>query len=263
MKKRINLDALVWMLLLLFYALSFGYLYASGKIYHYIHPKMHKYVLFLSIVMLILFVVQIKNIFSIQTKMPKLGYILFILPLLFLYTQPLDNMGSALSEEKYVGMSSEFSASNKSKEETKKKEADLAPEDKELPSQGQETKESNFVEDGHIFLETLDEIYGQEEIDTEKSYHLKGFVYRDENMAENQFVVARLMIVCCVADAQTIGLLCQYEGAAALSQGQWVEVDGTLFETEDVAQDGSGKIPAMKVDVFKLSEQTGTGYVYP
>jgi putative membrane protein len=44
-----------------------------------------------------------------------------------------------------------------------------------------------------------------------------GFVYRDAQFGDNQFMVARLTVVCCVADAAAIGLVVQSPSAGQLA----------------------------------------------
>jgi putative membrane protein len=57
-----------------------------------------------------------------------------------------------------------------------------------------------------------------------------GFVYREPDMAANQFMVARFTMSCCVADAFAIGLPIEAteESSAALVDGMWIRVRGTL-----------------------------------
>jgi putative membrane protein len=57
-----------------------------------------------------------------------------------------------------------------------------------------------------------------------------GFIYREPDMAANQFMVARFTMSCCVADAFAIGLPIEVEdeSIAALADGTWIRVRGTL-----------------------------------
>jgi uncharacterized repeat protein (TIGR03943 family) len=55
-----------------------------------------------------------------------------------------------------------------------------------------------------------------------------GFVFRDERFAEDQFMVTRFVVSCCVADANVAGLVVRWPDATTLSDDQWVEVSGTL-----------------------------------
>jgi putative membrane protein len=55
-----------------------------------------------------------------------------------------------------------------------------------------------------------------------------GFVYREPGMAENQFMVARFTMSCCVADAFAIGMPVEYAEAARFTDGDWIRIQGTL-----------------------------------
>lgn len=59
-----------------------------------------------------------------------------------------------------------------------------------------------------------------------------GFVYRDIRFADNQFMVARFTISCCVADATAIGVIVSSAEASGLEQDTWVRVQGTFDEGE-------------------------------
>jgi len=55
-----------------------------------------------------------------------------------------------------------------------------------------------------------------------------GFIYREPDMAANQFMVARFTMSCCVADAFAIGLPVEADSIAELPDGTWIRVKGTL-----------------------------------
>ncbi|RAP31152.1 hypothetical protein C2W64_00324 [Brevibacillus laterosporus] len=57
---------------------------------------------------------------------------------------------------------------------------------------------------------------------------MMGFVYRQPDMQENEFVVARFSVSCCTADAQVSGVLVQSANAKEFKTDSWVKVSGTL-----------------------------------
>lgn len=62
---------------------------------------------------------------------------------------------------------------------------------------------------------------------------LVGFVYRDARFERaTQFMIARFVISCCVADAQAIGIVVESPQAGSLSEDTWVRVRGT-FEVKE------------------------------
>jgi len=92
---------------------------------------------------------------------------------------------------------------------------------------------------------------------------MTGFVFKDpEILKENEFVPARPMMSCCVADLAPAGLLCIYDKASELKAESWVTVEGTLFigqyEYDGVKYDD----PQLTVTKITPAEEV-EGYVYP
>jgi putative membrane protein len=86
-----------------------------------------------------------------------------------------------------------------------------------------------------------------------------GFVFRDESFAVDQFVTARLLMVCCAADMQTVGLLCQYDGAPQLESDSWVTVTGVLQKVPFGGEDA----PCIAVGSVEAVEAPEDAYIYP
>jgi uncharacterized repeat protein (TIGR03943 family) len=55
-----------------------------------------------------------------------------------------------------------------------------------------------------------------------------GFVYRDERFKENQFMVSRFVVVCCVADAVPVGLVVEAPDGDSFPDDAWVQVKGVF-----------------------------------
>lgn len=86
-----------------------------------------------------------------------------------------------------------------------------------------------------------------------------GFVYQEPSFAEDQFMVARFTVSCCVADASPIGIPVYWAETEALDQGAWVRINGT-FE----AGDFRGELtPILQAESIELVEQPEHPYLYP
>ncbi|MEX2143640.1 MAG: TIGR03943 family protein [Anaerolineales bacterium] len=57
---------------------------------------------------------------------------------------------------------------------------------------------------------------------------LIGFVYHDPRLLENQFLVGRFAVSCCVADAFAIGMIVENLDAASWAGNSWVHVVGKV-----------------------------------
>lgn len=86
-----------------------------------------------------------------------------------------------------------------------------------------------------------------------------GFVYRDVRFNEDQFMVSRFTITCCVADAMAIGLVVEADGAADFPADSWVRVRGALSEGA-VYGDPMPVVLAEEVTPVQVPEHP---YLYP
>ncbi|MDR1159596.1 MAG: TIGR03943 family protein [Syntrophomonadaceae bacterium] len=92
---------------------------------------------------------------------------------------------------------------------------------------------------------------------------MTGFVLRDpEIFMEDEFVAARLMMSCCVADLSPTGLLCKYDQSSGLKAESWVNVEGTLFIGQYEYEGYQYEEPQVLVTKITPAEEV-KGYVYP
>ncbi|MBI5928619.1 MAG: TIGR03943 family protein [Chloroflexi bacterium] len=96
-----------------------------------------------------------------------------------------------------------------------------------------------------------EQFYGQEA-------EVVGFVYRDSRFADNQFMVARFTITCCVADALAVGVVVQSDDAASFAMDTWVKITGT-FQASNF--DGS-ELPALVATEITPTDQPDQPYLY-
>jgi uncharacterized repeat protein (TIGR03943 family) len=86
-----------------------------------------------------------------------------------------------------------------------------------------------------------------------------GFVYRDSRFGDNQFMVLRFTLTCCVADAQAVGLVVQVpEGTPRFATDTWVNIKGT-FQIEEFDGD---TIPILFAEEVESVDQPDQPYLY-
>ncbi|RAV05423.1 TIGR03943 family putative permease subunit [Paenibacillus sp. YN15] len=92
-----------------------------------------------------------------------------------------------------------------------------------------------------------------------KKVEISGFVYREEGMTEDQFVVSRFAVQCCSADAAPFGFMVEGSLGKNLKKDTWVNVSGTLGTT----MYGGNEI--LKIDATRIQriEAPATPYVFP
>ena len=86
-----------------------------------------------------------------------------------------------------------------------------------------------------------------------------GFVFRDDRFADDQFMVTRFVVSCCVADANVAGMVVRWPEAAALPADQWVQVEGLLAAGE-LAGAALPVVAAQQITPIDVPQQP---YLYP
>ncbi len=86
-----------------------------------------------------------------------------------------------------------------------------------------------------------------------------GFVYHDPRLSENQFLVGRLAVTCCVADAFAIGMVVEWPQAAEMSDNAWVHVRGKV----QVVQVEDQTLPLIVAESVKDTDQPSHPYLFP
>jgi putative membrane protein len=109
------------------------------------------------------------------------------------------------------------------------------------------------------FMEVVSSIDFYMDNFTGKQVDISGFVYREDDMPENQFVVARFAVQCCSADAAPFGFMVEGSLGKELKKDAWVKITGTLGTT---LYNGNNilKINASKIE--RIPEPK-TPYVFP
>ena len=87
---------------------------------------------------------------------------------------------------------------------------------------------------------------------------LVGYVYRIDDFQDNEFVIARQMIISSDMQAVVVGFLCHLDGAKKYNDGMWLQIEGTITKG-----DYHGCIPVVEIDSAKEVEIPTDEYVYP
>lgn len=85
-----------------------------------------------------------------------------------------------------------------------------------------------------------------------------GYVYRILDFQENEFVLARDMIVSSDFQSVIVGFLCQYETAKDFEDEAWVEITGKITKGNY-----HGDMPIIQVTEMKKVEKPNDEFVYP
>ncbi|MFB5196913.1 TIGR03943 family protein [Neobacillus sp. KR4-4] len=110
--------------------------------------------------------------------------------------------------------------------------------------------DSQYVNIMNIIQDNLNALIG-------KTITTKGFVYREKEFMQNQIIVARFGITCCVADASVYGMMAKGE-VAVLPKDKWVQVTGKIEQT----QFNGETIPVLKIDQLSKISAPQQPYVF-
>lgn len=281
---RINTDAVLKIVILLGFALFFYSIIQTGKVQLYVNPRIVPYVKFGIAAMVVISLFLIRDIFKPKRNVNLTSYLFFLIPLLMAFSLPAKSMDStsmAFGDVKITQQqsnntdyltsddtaidstgdtdqtgdhSSTISDNSQSSDSLDSTQSDRDQADSRLIMQG-----DTIVMGDNNFVQWLQEIYDNLGKYEGKKIEVTGFVFKSKDFKENEFAPARLMMACCTADLQPIGLLCRYDKASELKQDTWLKVTGTI---KTVDYDGE-KTPVIVAESVVSADKPKNEYVYP
>ena len=280
MKKKLDLNELIWFLILIGFTYYFYSIISTGKITLFVHPKMVKYVRFALYFFIVLSVFQGRNVFNNKkAKTLKIGYFMFLIPLtlgLFLKAGELSihtviNKGFSLTSQlkintlKHKHTALEGEAEQCDHDEKHNHDAYVAsvPLENTLKSM-QLVKDGAIVMTNENFIKNYEDIYGNSCNYVGKIINMKGFIYKQNDLKEDELILSRMLVSCCMADVQLVGLLCEHKGAEVFTEGTFVSVEGILGEREykDPKSGETVVIPIIKVTEIEKIDKLSNEYIY-
>ena len=121
-------------------------------------------------------------------------------------------------------------------------------------------QDGRIIMDDDTFSLWLTELYTKLDKWVGKKITAIGSVWKDGEIFEkNEFALARMMMTCCAADMQPVGVLAQWSDVPALIDGEWIEVTGTLAKKP--YKDSFD--PLILVETIKKIDPPQRGYIYP
>ena len=91
-----------------------------------------------------------------------------------------------------------------------------------------------------------------------KKIKFTGYIYRTLDFKDNQFVLARNMIISSDLKTVVVGFLCEYDDIKNFKDGTWIDVTGQISK-------GSyhGDMPIIKITEIKECDKPKDEFVYP
>jgi putative membrane protein len=265
--RKFNIQILLEMACCFLFSAMMVYMVLSKQYLYFVTPRMKGYLYFVAAVMLVWGLTGVNRLFEPQHKVRLAHCFVLLLPMALLLL-PLDIMNVSKISSQYVGKTG-FAVTAAAQDTTATTafvgadsaagQSDSASE--ELP--GLDVANKTITVDDDDFSMWVTELYVHMQQYEGYNISMTGYIFKDPKiLGEGQFVPARLMMSCCVADLVPSGIVCLYSNADILKQDVWVTVEGTLTVGERTVDGFQSQEPQIKVTKIATAKEV-KGYVYP
>jgi putative membrane protein len=242
------------------------YLVTSGQYLVYVTPRMKPYLYFTAAVMLVWSYMGIRRLLTPRNKARSAHCFVLVIPILLLLlphsplgasdlSYSLARGGLAQSRDDIAAPADDVQELTLPSEEY---DGFADPSDLSAALSGMDTSAKTITINDGEFYPWLEEMFMNPDKYAGYTVKMTGFVLKDPELLPDEFVPARLIMSCCVADLLPYGMICKYEKMEELRNDSWVTVEGVIRITEENGyREPQAQItrvaPAAKVE----------GYIYP
>lgn len=261
--KKFNFEEFLIFIVLLGFSTLFYFLLFTGKINSFISPKMIKYIIFALVVFTILTFYQGNKIFIPKTVKPiNKSFTILLLTIFIGFAAAEKGVNLSISNNKSVNLPSYVKSDKISSSPLEKNNK---PTEDKLKETLFLTDGNNIVIEDNNFYKAVNDIGMNIEKYRGKKVILSGFVFKREDFKPDQFVVGRMSMACCAADAQVMGLMSKWAETPNLEKDTWVKVEGIIGSTEqkNVESEGTLILPLVEIVNIEKIETPENIYVYP
>ena len=276
-KRRFNIEPLLRLIFLTAMFWIIPDFNSSGQIELLINPKF-KILIFISVLILfIFFAYQLPNIFSEMRneggKISGVKYFIFLMMTVLLiiarYFPSSESSFDNLTKTKsyVIEMTDPGEDDIESDDRNVTSNDDFSGNIKEFqkPVNEYETtaQSKDIIFDDVNFMTLVDAIYQNIEGFSGKPVSIKGFVYNMKDLDEDHFVISRLLMVCCAADATVVGFICEKDGSEHnFKENDWYEIKGVVKKDMFSLYRQNGEMPVIKITSYRKIEKLDNPYVY-
>ena len=112
-------------------------------------------------------------------------------------------------------------------------------------------KSSNYTNILKQVYDDIDTYIGQ-------TINFTGYIYKTNDFNENQFVLARDMLINSDSQSVVVGFLCSYDKAENFKNGTWVNISGKIIKGYY-----HDEIPVIDINSIEETSKPEEEYVYP
>lgn len=256
----INKDNFIKIIILCGLEILFIKLIVSGEVVNYVHPRIIPFIYFLIIGFLIMIIHMLKEfILKKNFKIRFRKYEVFILTLIFILFMNfskiniLDVSGKNASYNTAKADTSSIKENNSSAKTEESINTSYTNEN-ELNVKKLNEVDGVIVIERSNFVSSLDEILNRPDKYDGREISISGFVYRDEDIRNDEIILGRYMMICCAADMQIAGIICK-GNCEKLQDDTWIKVKGKISVDRDE--------PIINIENVEIDENPDKQYVYP
>jgi putative membrane protein len=273
MKTRVNLERIVQCLLLLSLFMMFDSLLTTNAIGLYLHPRFNTAATAATIALALLFFWRLVGLFTFRKNTPvRLQYIAFLaIPALFLLSpqQPLDASfaslrGASVDNATLYANPQATAAPPPGSLARSMPVPDQPPAEEPAASEAlvDHSHEPPLIADSLSFVPVLKEIFDDPGKYQGRRLIVYGWKFSTDEVAANRFIIARLGIFCCAADAEVVGIICQTEKPSALIDNVWYRFEGILRMEKPADRTDVDLEPYLVLESYKPITPPKDKYVY-
>ena len=267
-RKNMNITALMNSITFFFFSILLFKLYLTGEFTKYIAPKMSFYLVIAGYIFLLWSIYAFKDFlrftkksetWSATSKQKSYRWIFMTIPiaLLLMPTTSLDiedlssdylgrNIANQTDKNVTIGVGGQVSPEVENM--TKPKQVEII---------GFDRLNKTITVDSNNFYTWMVRLFQSMEDYEGYTITITGFVFNDDSsFKENEFLLARLVMSCCVSDMTPLGIVCRYDGEP-LEKTKWYTVTGKIF----IGEYKGGKEPQILIDSFVPAEPISE-YIY-
>lgn len=288
--KHLNSQVVLEIICFTLFGVSLLYLTLSDKYLKYVTPRTKPYLIFASIVVFIWVCSLFRNLFIPQYKKHTLHCLVLILPVMVMLlphnsvssvsqsgsngfmkgnttvTQPEDKASDTVAPIPDSSQSGMRPSQDKNQNVDKSTSSELGGEYKtkdqygsDITVHGLDLKNRSITVSDDEFLKWTNVIFLELDKFNGYSVTVTGSVMKNTDYLEkDEFVPARLVMTCCVADLVPCGFICKYDKISELQADSWVMVTGTVFK----GSFNNKPEPQLKVTQIKSADKIEE-FLYP
>ena len=252
--RKINIETIIKLLVFMGFATFYYLLLASGKVNLYVHPRILPFIKGSIVFMVVISLFLLLSIFKGGIiKKKKRSYAIFLIPLIMILGMGNETITPSIIEKPNFDIKKEISLKNKEIDHSGHNHSENSHEG----TDELDINKKRIVVEDRNYMFFLNEAYNDADEYLGKEIEITGFIYRDDGLKKNELVLARIMMVCCSADTQIVGLMCNYGDSFKFDNDTWVRVVGVLEENDSF--DG------VKLNIVSLEkvDKPKNEYVYP